>query len=155
VVGVAFQALLRNPLAEPYVLGVSGGAALGATAAIVAGQALGYWTSISLSEVGLVGLYVRQLSAFVGAALATLLIYSLARIRGRSSSYSMILSGVVFNATSAAMILFAEYLVAPDRAQEILFFITGHLSGESARWSPPWWWPCCWEWSCSTATPTS
>jgi iron complex transport system permease protein len=129
-VGVAFQALLRNPLADPYVLGVSGGAAVGATLVIVAGQALGLWTGLTVASAGKLGLYLRQLFGFAGAAGATLLIYALARVRGQTSVYSMILAGVVFNATSAAMILFAEYLVAPDKAQEILLFITGHLAAE-------------------------
>jgi iron complex transport system permease protein len=129
-VGVAFQALLRNPLADPYVLGVSGGAALGATMVIVAGQALGFWTGLSVAATGKAGLYLRQLFGFAGAAGATLLIYALARVRGQTSVYSMILAGVVFNATSAALILFAEYLVAPDKAQEVLLFITGHLAAE-------------------------
>ena len=86
MVGVAFQAILRNPLAEPYTLGVSGGAALGATLAILFGA----------SALTVLGASLVPLAAFAGGAAATALVYGLARTgaarrgprrRGRRSSW--------------------------------------------------------------------
>src|SRR5258706_8251706 len=93
--GVAFQALLRNPLADPYVLGVSAGAALGGTIAI----ALGIGGTI-------LGAATLPLAAFVGAAGTVLVLYGLARISNRVSTHTLLLTGVVFNAFSSAAIMF-------------------------------------------------
>ena len=76
VAGVVFQALLRNPLADPYVLGVSGGAALGGIAALTLGASLGL-------AAGAV-----PLAAFAGAVLATGLLYAIANVRGFVSADS-------------------------------------------------------------------
>ena len=105
-VGVAFQALLRNPLAEPYVLGVSGGAALGATIAI----ALGVASSTVL------GAAVLPLAALAGGFGATVLVYALARRGGTDSGTSILLAGVVVNAIASAAITFVKTLV-PERAR--------------------------------------
>jgi hypothetical protein len=84
--GAVFQAILRNPLADPYVLGVSGGAALGAFAATAAGLT----TILPIVP-------VRELAAFVGAILTVGFIFALSRVGGRVASYPMILIGVVTN----------------------------------------------------------
>lgn len=114
--GVAFQALLRNPLADPFILGVSGGAALGATIALVAG-----------AGAGILGTSAVQASSFAGAMLATLLIYSISRTAGRLPPHTVLLAGVVFNAFAAALILFLRSVTSPSKIQEILFWITGYL----------------------------
>ena len=117
VVGVAFQSVLRNPLAEPYVLGVSGGAALGATIAILAG--LGGASAIGQPAVPLV--------ALVSGMGATALVWALARAAGRPSGTSILLAGVVVNAIASAAITLLKTLVSASKAQELLFWLMGFL----------------------------
>src|SRR5262249_4531159 len=81
--GVTFQVLLRNPLADPYVLGVSAGAAVGATLAILGGAG---WAP------------TLPLCAFAGALLTIVLVYTVGRVRGRLLPHVALLAGVVFNA---------------------------------------------------------
>lgn len=115
--GVAFQALLRNPLAEPFVLGVSGGSALGATIAILSG----------LAGTTLVGASLVPLAAFLGGAAATALVYAVARWGGALSGASILLAGVVVNAIASAAITFLKTLVSASKAQELLFWLIGFL----------------------------
>ena len=120
-VGVAFQAVLRNPLAEPYVLGVSGGSALGATIAILAGAA----------GTTLVGASLVPLAALAGGIGATVLVYSLVRAGGAASGASILLAGVVVNAIASAVITFLKTLVTASKAQELLFWLMGFLDVQS------------------------
>ena len=123
IVGVAFQAILRNPLAEPYILGVSGGAALGATIALVLGaNAL---TFLGASTVPLV--------AFAGGLAATALVYALARSSHRASSTSILLAGIVVNAIASAAITFIKTLVSATKAQELLYWLMGFLDVPSTK----------------------
>jgi iron complex transport system permease protein len=122
LVGVAFQAVLGNPLAEPYVLGVSGGAALGATLAIVAG----------LTGATLVGASIVPVAALVGGMGATALVYGVARAGGGMTRTSMLLAGVVVNAIASAAITLVKTLVAASQAQELLFWLMGFLDVPSA-----------------------
>jgi iron complex transport system permease protein len=117
VVGVAFQAVLGNPLAEPYVLGVSGGAALGATLAIVAG-----FTGATLLGASLV-----PAAALLGGLAATALVYGIAQAAGSMTRTSMLLAGVVVNAIAGAAITLVKTLVAASQAQELLFWLMGFL----------------------------
>ena len=114
-VGAAFQAVLRNPLAEPYVLGVSGGAALGATVALVAG-----------AGVGLLGAAGVPAAAFLGGVLATGIVWSLAR-GGQASGASILLAGVVVNSIAGAGITLLEAVAAPGQAQSLLWWLMGFL----------------------------
>lgn len=117
-VGAAFQALLRNPLAEPYVLGVSGGAALGATSAIALG----------LSATSVIGAALVPAAALVGGLAATLLVYGIARdAAAGSSGTSILLAGVMVNSIAAALITFLKTLVTPSRAQQLLRWLTGFI----------------------------
>ncbi len=121
-VGVAFQALLRNPLAEPYVLGVSGGAALGATLAIVLGAGwLGAW-----------GAAVIPASALAGGVAATALVYAVARSGSETSGTSILLAGVIVNAIAGALITALKTLVSASKAQELLFWLMGFIDVPSA-----------------------
>ena len=122
-VGVAFQAVLRNPLAEPYVLGVSGGSALGATLAILAGAA----------GTTLAGASLVPLAALAGGIGATVLVYSLVRAGGAASGASILLAGVVVNAIASAVITFMKTLVSASKAQELLFWLMGFLDVQSWR----------------------
>jgi iron complex transport system permease protein len=115
-VGVAFQALLRNPLADPFIMGVSGGAALGGTLAmVVVGVGFG------------AGLALQGPAAFAGAALATLLVYRLGRVSGQVDTTTILLVGVVFNAFASAVIMFLKTVVSSTKAQEMLFWLMGNL----------------------------
>jgi iron complex transport system permease protein len=111
--GAVFQAILRNPLADPYILGVSGGSALGAVlfTAIAGGVALA-------SPVG------RPLAALAGAV-STLLLLSLARVRGRTEPTTLLLVGVVLNAFDSAVILFLITAGDATLFRDALFFLVG------------------------------
>lgn len=129
VVGAAFQALLRNPLAEPYVLGVSGGAALGATIALVAGVGA---LSLALGPITLAGSALVPVAALAGGIGATLLVYFLARSRGPMSGADVLLAGVIVNAMAGAAITFVKTIVSASKAQELLFWLMGFLDVPSA-----------------------
>lgn len=116
-VGAAFQALLRNPLAEPYILGVSGGAALGATSAIALG----------LGAATIAGAALIPAAALVGGLGATVLVYGIARDAGGASGASILLAGVMVNSIAAALITFLKTLVSPSRAQQLLRWLTGFV----------------------------
>lgn len=117
IVGVALQALLRNPLAEPYVLGVSGGSAFGATVAILLGVTSGT----------LFGASVVPLFALVGGLVATALVHAFATASSGARSTSFLLAGIVVNAIASAAITFLKTLVDPSKAQELLFWLMGFL----------------------------
>lgn len=117
IVGVALQALLRNPLAEPYVLGVSGGSALGATIAILLG----------LTGSTVIGASLVPLAALAGGAAATALVHAFAASAPGSRGTSVLLSGIVVNAIASAAITFIKTLLVPSKAQELLFWLMGFL----------------------------
>ncbi|MCA9622349.1 MAG: iron ABC transporter permease [Myxococcales bacterium] len=118
VVGAAFQALLKNPLAEPYVLGVSGGAALGATTVMALGVA----------SLGVVAAAVVPLAALAGGLLATFVVYAVARrAPWGPSGASILLAGVMVNSIASALITFGKLLVPPARAQTMLRWLVGFI----------------------------
>ena len=119
--GATFQAVLRNPLADPYILGVSGGAALGAilSAAIGADRTAAGWA-------------LRPLAAFAGSASTIFLIFALSRLRGRVSDYPLLLTGVVVNAFFSALILFIITVADYTRFQQVFFWLVGTL--EAPAW---------------------
>jgi iron complex transport system permease protein len=112
VSGAAFQAVLRNPLADPYILGVSGGAALGAVTAI--------WFGFS-AAIFLPG------SAFLGALAALAAVYWVARAH-RGSSHTLILCGVIVGSLAGALLLFVLWLSPADQTRAAIFWLTGNLS---------------------------
>jgi len=114
--GAIFQALLRNPLADPYVLGVSGGAALAAIAVLALGGILG----ISTSAV--------PLAAFGGGIFATALLYWVSGGPGRSGPTGLLLTGVVFNAFASAGIVFLASIAGFFDGSRIFLWLIGHLS---------------------------
>jgi iron complex transport system permease protein len=121
VSGAVFQALLRNPLAEPYVLGVSGGAALGAVTAMVFG--------ITASSVVAI-----PLAAFSGAVLAILLVLVMAGGRGRGfDTRILLLSGVVIGAFFNAVILLIINFVEVETFRAALLWIMGSFSGATSK----------------------
>ncbi len=114
-VGVAFQSFLRNPLADPFIMGVSGGAALGGTLAIVFFGGIG------------AGLVLQGPAAFLGAAVATVLVYRMAIVGGSIHTTTILLVGVVFNSFASAVIMFLKAVVTATKAQEMLFWLMGTL----------------------------
>jgi iron complex transport system permease protein len=116
-VGAALQALFRNPLAEPFTLGVSGGASLGASIAI----ALGLGVNVA-------GVPIIFIAAFLGAALSVVLVYRLARSAGGVMlPGALLLAGVVINLCASACVLVIQYLADYNRALQILRWLVGSL----------------------------
>lgn len=111
--GLVFQARLRNPLAEPYILGISGGAAIGAILGILGGLAM--FPGVTLSS-------------FVGSMLVMGLVLLLARGRSTGRSDSLLLAGVMLNAFCAAGIMFLLSLSHSTQVHHILFWLMGDLS---------------------------
>lgn len=116
VAGVLFQALLRNPLADPYVLGVSGGAALGGILVLSLGSALG------------LGYAAVPPAAFSGAVLTTAVLYAIAGANARVSATSLLLTGVVFNAFASAAIVFLASIAGLTEGASIFLWLIGSLS---------------------------
>ncbi len=122
VVGTALQALVRNPLAEPYILGVSSGASTGAAATILFGLGAG------------LGPHAVSLMAFFGALRALEFVLALARSTGRITPSRMLVAGVavsyLLSATTSLLILFAE---SAEGARAVMFWLLGSLA--NADWS--------------------
>jgi len=114
--GMVFQAMFRNPLATPFTLGVSSGAALGATLYIRLG--------LSFAVLGVAGV---TLAAFAGALLAIVVVYGLIRARPGSSTGTMLLAGVAVNFTFSSFILLAHYTSDMANSFNILRWLMGRL----------------------------
>ncbi|MFD1845165.1 FecCD family ABC transporter permease [Arthrobacter flavus] len=113
--GTLMQAVVRNPLAEPYILGVSAGAGVGAVLVIVLGSA----------AVGGLGL---QASAFAGALFATVAVYLFARQRGSISPTRLILSGVALGSLFSAVTSYLTITTDAQNVFSVLFFLLGSVS---------------------------
>src|SRR5688572_26290472 len=119
--GVVFQGLLRNPLATPFTLGVSAGAALGAMLAITFAPAL-TWLGISLAPA----------ASFAGSLLAVAVVYLLASARHRGlSTNTLLLAGVTMNAFFSALILFVQYFADFADTFRIMRWLMGDLDVSS------------------------
>ena len=120
VAGALMQVLLRNPLADPYVLGLSGGASIGALAAMLA---------------GLGGLAISS-SAFGGALFSTFLVFGLAHGRGSWTPSKLLLTGVVVAAGWGAVITLMLALSPAERLPGMLYWLMGDLSYARTPWPP-------------------
>ncbi len=118
VSGAALQPTLRNPLASPEIIGVSGGAAIAAV------LALAFLPAGAMSN-GLV-----PVIAFAGATASSLLVFQLAHVRGRLDPYTQVLVGVTFNTFAAALILLVHALVDLKRSHSIVFWMMGGIAIE-------------------------
>jgi iron complex transport system permease protein len=127
--GATLQGVLRNPLADPFVLGVSGGAALGATLALALGLATVGELAPGLAG-GLSRLSAPALFAFVGAAAALLVVLAASRGHSGRAPYAVLLTGVVFNSFAAALITLVKTLSDPDQLGGLLHFLAGTLGHE-------------------------
>jgi len=119
--GAGYQALLRNPLAEPYLLGISNGAAVGTMIALVF-FGTNEWT--------------RPLLAFTGALVATLAVYRLARGRAGATPERLILAGVIVTTFLSSVIVFVTTLMDATRIRSFTFWLLGDLSGSSKTLLP-------------------
>lgn len=117
-VGASLQALLRNPLADPYVIGISSGAALGAAVAILFGVGLSVF-----------GLSVLPFCAFLGALISLFIVYRIAVSYRSFSIHTLLLGGVVLNAIFSALILFLTSLADPYKASGMYAWLMGSLTG--------------------------
>ncbi len=113
--GVAFQSLLRNPLADPYILGVSGGAALGSALAIVLDMPF----------------TLNSLLAFGGGVLSLFLIYWIAQEKGRLPVYRLLLTGVIFNSFCFSIIIFLNTLLEFKQSHEIWYIMVGSVERQN------------------------
>jgi iron complex transport system permease protein len=122
ITGLALQAMVRNPLAEPYILGVSAGASTGAAAAILFG------VGVSL------GGQATTLVAFLGALAAMAMVLTLARVGGAITPGRMLVAGIavgyLLHATTSLLILFAD---SAEGARAVMFWLLGSLA--AAEWS--------------------
>jgi iron complex transport system permease protein len=117
--GALMQVLLRNPLADPFIMGVSGGAAIGALAAILLG-----WSAALIDS-----------SAAVGALLATLVVFRLAHGEGGWTTARLLLTGVVVAAGASAVISLLLALSDDSRLRNMLFWLMGDVSlGRRGPW---------------------
>ena len=117
-VGVVLQALLRNPLADPFVIGISSGAALGAAVAMLFGVGVSVWSWSAL-----------PICAFIGALLSLLIVYQISSRHYGFSTYTLLLGGVVLNSIFTALILFMTSVADPNRAFGMYAWLMGTLSG--------------------------
>ena len=118
--GAALQGVFGNPLAEPGVIGVSAGAAVGASGAIVLGAAA-------------YGGWVIAAAAFVGGLGTTLLVYALSRADGRTEVVTLVLTGVALNAFAGGLLAFFTYVADEASRDQIVFWQLGSLNG--ATWT--------------------
>jgi iron complex transport system permease protein len=117
VAGAALQSLLRNPLAEPYLLGVSNGAALGMMLAFVLFEQF---------------TFARPLMAFAGAVVATIVVYQMARSRAGMNVERLVLSGVIVTTFLSSIIVLMTSLLDAARLRGFTFWLLGDLS--QATW---------------------
>ncbi|MCP1651997.1 iron complex transport system permease protein [Pseudomonas nitroreducens] len=122
--GVAMQGLFRNPLADPGLIGVSSGAALGAAIAIVFGASIG-----GLPEA--FAPYLLSACAFAGGLLVTALVYRLGRHNGQTSVATMLLAGIALTALAGALIGLFTYLADDATLRTLTFWNLGSLNGAS------------------------
>lgn len=121
VAGVVMQAVVRNPLADPYVLGVSSGASLGANLAVI----LGVGTVFGSNYIGVMG--------FLGAFSISILVLIIANIGGKSNSTKLLLSGMALSSVCSSFASFMVYISNDSqKLKTITFWLMGSLSG--AKW---------------------
>ena len=119
-VGAALQGLFKNPMADPFVIGVSSGAALGATAAIVTGFS------------AVLGLWALPLAAFCGALLATGVVYQVARVGNTLPVHNLLLAGIALSSFMSALMSFI-LLFNNRELHQVVYWMLGSFSGKD--WS--------------------
>lgn len=118
--GAALQGLVRNPLADPYIIGVSSGASFGAVVVMTYGSMLAFGLGVSAA-------------AFVGAALTVALVFGFAQREGHFTDSAIVLAGVAIGYVAMAATSFVQLRADPGQIRGILFWMLGSFA--SARWS--------------------
>lgn len=119
--GTAMQGLFRNPMADPYILGISSGAAFGAALSIVTGV---------FAVFGSAG---TPIGAFIGAAVTIAVVYSLARTNGQTPTETLLLAGIAVGFFLQAGVSFLKLIANDQSLRDVVLWLMGSLS--SARWS--------------------
>ncbi|MFQ5818255.1 MAG: FecCD family ABC transporter permease [Terriglobia bacterium] len=125
VAGAAYQALLRNPLADPYVLGVSSGAALGAILSLSFAERVAVTTPVA---------------AFVGAAATIAFVYFLGRRGGQLAPYTLLLAGIITASFLSALIIFLMNFLSGRDLRGAAYWLMGDLSNASSAFPLGLWW---------------
>ncbi len=120
--GAAFQGMFKNPMADPYVIGISSGAALGATIAI-----------IIKADVSFLNMSTISLFAFIGALVSVMAVYNIARIKNRVPITTLLLSGIAIGQFLTAIMSFLMVIYNKDMTK-IIYWTLGSLSGKG--WEP-------------------
>ena len=115
--GVVLQAILRNPLADPYILGISSGAGLGTIVAVLSGITWSFWGGSPMA-----------VFAFVGALGTVWLVWFIGRFAGKSQVTSLLLAGVVFNALFSAVFIFLISIAKSDQVRQTVFWLMGNIT---------------------------
>lgn len=119
IIGAAFQAIFKNPMADPYVMGVSAGASFGATLGIIFGIG-----------VNLLGMGMISVMAFAGAMVTMLIVYSLARVGGKVSTTGILLAGIVMNALLSSIVSFIM-IMHHDEIDKVIIWTMGSFNAAS------------------------
>jgi len=120
--GVAFQGMFKNPMADPYVIGISSGAALGAAIAIVTGM-----------NINFLGISSISLSAFIGALVSVFLVYFISKVKNKVPVTNLLLSGIAIGQFFTSIMSFLMVIYSKD-VQKIVFWTLGSLAGKG--WEP-------------------
>jgi len=121
-VGVVLQALLRNPLADPFVIGISSGTALGAVISLLMGF-----------QITLLGFAATPLFGFLGGLITLLFLYRLAQIHGKILVHTLLLAGVILNAMFSAVIMFITYMVDSTKVFGIVYWLMGNIGSVEGK----------------------
>ena len=123
VVGIVMQAIVKNPLADPYILGVSSGASLGATLAVVLGIGSSFGSNLT-----------RYIMGFIGAFGVSILVLIISNIGGRSNSIKLLLAGMALSSVCSSFSSFLVYISDDSqKLKTITFWLMGSLAG--AKWN--------------------
>jgi len=123
--GVVLQAILRNPLADPYILGISSGAGLGTIIAILSGITWTFWGGSPVTAF-----------AFAGALGTVWLVWCIGRFTGKSQVTGLLLAGVVVNAFFSAVIMFLTSIARSEQLRSTIYWLMGSITEKD--WSALW-----------------
>lgn len=115
--GVVLQAILRNPLADPYILGISSGAGLGVIIAVLSGMTWSFWAGSPIA-----------VFAFAGALITVWLVWCIGHLAGKSQMISLLLAGVVVNAFFSAVIMFLTSIAKSQQVYSTIFWLMGNIT---------------------------
>jgi len=118
--GVVLQAILRNPLADPYILGISSGAGLGVITAVISGITWGFWGGSPIA-----------VFAFAGALGTVWLVWGIGHFTGKSQVINLLLAGVVINAFFSAVIMFLTSIAKSEQVHSTIFWLMGNITEKS------------------------